>query len=249
MGQVYRVEDVRGGRNLAIKYLPSTRCSDKTVARFGNELRTATRVKHPGVRAVYELIESDGRYFLVMEYIDGETLAKTIERDGRLPDAQARAIAGQLCDAVGAAHDAGVLHRDLKPANIMIDSRGRLRITDFGLATAADEIIATEIRAGTPSYMSPEQIAGLEVTVRSDIYALGLVLYELFTGQRAFKADSPEQVRRLHESATPVPPSVFIDGFDSATERIILRCLRKHPNDRPQSVREVAKGFLASPEN
>ena len=123
-----------------------------------------------------------------MEYVDGEDLSSLLRRIGRLPSDKAVEIANQLCAGLAAAHEAGVLHRDLKPANVMIDGKGRVRITDFGLAGFAEQIKGSEVMAGTPAYMSPEQFAGKEVTTKSDIYALGLVLYEIFTGKRVFEA-------------------------------------------------------------
>ena len=136
-------------------------------------------------------------------------------------------IARQLCAGLAAAHEEGILHRDLKPANVMIDGRGRAKITDFGLAALSETVSGAEAVAGTPGYMAPEQLAGREVTVRSDIYALGLVLYELFTGKRVFKASSLSELRELQESSTPATPSSHVSGIDPAVERGILRCLER----------------------
>jgi len=149
-------------------------------------------------------------------------------------------IARQLCAGVQAAHAQGILHRDLKPANVMIDGRGNVKITDFGLAGLEETIQDGEIRSGTPAYMAPEQFAGKEVTVKSDIYSLGLVLYELFTGKPAFEASSLTEMRRLHSDATPSSPSSHVEGFDPAVEKAILRCLEKDPRDRPVSALAVS---------
>ena len=136
-----------------------------------------------------------------MEYIDGEDLSSLLRRIGRLPEDKAVEVARQICAGLGAAHDEGVLHRDLKPANVMIDGRGRARITDFGLAGLADEITGRDISSGTPAYMAPEQLTGKEVSARSDIYSLGLVLYEVFTGRKAFDAPSLDELIRQRETS------------------------------------------------
>src|SRR5258705_11946931 len=149
-----------------------------------------------------------------MEFVDGEDLAALLRRIGRLPKDKAVQIARQLCAGLAAAHEQGVLHRDLKPSNVMIDGRGRARITDFGLARPTEQISGEELRSGTLAYMAPEQIAGKGVSMRSDIYALGLVLYELFTGKMAFNAATPAQLARLQQETHPTSPSALVEGFD-----------------------------------
>ena len=203
--------------------------------RFLNEVRTALKVTHPNVCRVHDIGEVEGQHYLSMEYVDGEDLASLLKRIGRLPQDKAVQLARQLCAGLAAAHEEGILHRDLKPANVMIDGRGRAKITDFGLASLAEEIEAAEVRDGTPQYMSPEQLAGREVTARSDIYSLGLVLYELFTGKRAFEAASPAEIARVQEESTPTTPSSHVEGLDQAIERIVLRCLEREPHHRPAS--------------
>ncbi len=240
MGEVYRADDLKLGQPVALKFLPGEMCTDAMLARFYNEVRVARQITHPNACRVHDILEIDGQHFLSMEFIDGEDLASLLRRIGRLPKDKALDIVRQLCAGLAAAHDKGVLHRDLKPANIMIDGRGQVRITDFGLAGLAEEIVGREIRAGTPAYMSPEQIAGKEVSVRSDIYALGLVLYETFTGRRVFKADTVAQISEMHQSATPTRPSEILDDFDPVVERVILRCLEKDPDRRPQSALAIA---------
>jgi len=175
-----------------------------------------------------------------MEYIDGEDLASLLKRIGSLHGTKALDVARQLCAGLAAAHNKGVLHRDLKPANVMIDGRGHVRITDFGLAVAAgDDVTAGDI-SGTPAYMAPEQFAGKGASVQSDIYALGLVLYELFTGRRAFDASSVAELRAKKESATPTAPSDIAKEIDPIFERVILRCMEKDPRQPPGSVMQVA---------
>src|SRR5207245_8948595 len=139
---------------------------------------------------VYDIGEAEGQPFLTMEYIDGEDLAALLKKVGRLPEDRGVEMARQICRGLAAAHEQGVIHRDLKPANIMLDGRGQVRLTDFALASQAEDIRSSEVRYGTPAYQAPEQLAGHEVSVQSDLYSLGLILYEMFTGNRAFKAAS-----------------------------------------------------------
>jgi serine/threonine-protein kinase len=202
-------------------------------------VRLALRVTHRNVCRVHDIGEADGQQFLSMEYVDGENLASLLRRIGRFPLDRAIRVARQLCGGLAAAHEQGILHRDLKPANVMIDGRGQVKVTDFGLAGLAAEIQGPQVRAGTPAYMAPEQHAGREVTVRSDVYALGLVLYELFTGKPAFEARTPEELSRRRDS-TPASPASLVDGLDPAVERVILRCLETDPALRPASALAVA---------
>ena len=232
MGEVYRADDMKLGQPVALKFLPpGFETNPDRLSRFLNEVRTARQVSHTSVCRIYDAGEADGQHFLSMEYVDGEDLASLLRRIGHLPKDKAIQIARQLCAGLAAAHEIGVLHRDLKPANVMIDGRGRARITDFGLAAFAEEIGGDEIRSGTPAYMAPEQRAGQDVSVRSDIYSLGLVLYELFTGKHAF---------RLESETTPTSPSSLVEGFDPTVERVILRCLEADPSRRPSSALSVA---------
>src|SRR5262245_53599367 len=160
MGDVYRADDLRLGQAVALKFLPGLVAGDPAaLARFHGEVRLARQVSHPNVCRVYDIGEAEGRTFLSMEFVDGEDLASLLRRIGRLPGDKAVEIARQLCAGLAAAHDAGILHRDLKPANVMLDGRGRARITDFGLAAIAGEVLGADARAGTPEYMSPEQLA------------------------------------------------------------------------------------------
>jgi len=241
MGEVYRADDLKLGQPVALKFLPPGFDADpERLARFLNEVRTARQVSHTNVCRVYDAGEAEGQHFLSMEYVDGEDLASLLRRIGHLPKAKAIQIARQLCAGLAAAHEIGVLHRDLKPANVMIDGRGRARITDFGLARFAEDVAGAEILSGTPAYMAPEQLAGREVSVRSDLYSLGLVLYELFTGKPAFEASSIGELRRLQSETTPTSPSSFLEGFDPTVERVILRCLDADPKRRPSSALSVA---------
>jgi serine/threonine-protein kinase len=239
MGEVYRADDLKLGQPVALKFLPRHFSADAALLeRFHAEVRIARTVSHPHVCRVYDIGEVEGLHYLSMEYVDGEDLATLLRRIGRLPPLKAVEISRQLCAGLAAAHERGVLHRDLKPANVMLDGHGRARITDFGLAVRGEEA-GGEI-AGTPAYMSPEQLAGRPATVQSDIYSLGLVLYEIFTGKKAFEATSFAEWRRKHSEEQPTHPSIHTSDMDPAAERVILRCLEKDPAKRPASATQVA---------
>jgi len=241
MGEVYRADDLKLGQPVALKFLPPGLERDPALLeRFLNEVRTALKVTHPNVCRVYDIGEVDGQHFLSMEYVDGEDLASLLRRIGRLPQERAVQVARQICAGLAAAHEQGILHRDLKPANVMIDGRGQVRLTDFGLAGLAGAIGQEDISSGTPGYMAPEQIAGQEVSVRSDIYSLGLVFYEIFTGRPVFQGDTVDELTRHHTSSLPSHPSEHVEGIDPAVERAVLRCLEKNPKDRPSSVLAVS---------
>ncbi len=240
MGEVYRADDMELGQSVALKFLPEKVAADPTALdRFRGEVRNARKIAHPNVCRMYDIGEVDGHVFLSMEYIDGEDLAHVLARMGRPSEEKALEIARQLCLGLAAAHENGVLHRDLKPANIMIDGRGRVRITDFGLAGLADELDARRESAGTPAYMAPEQLEDGQVSVRSDIYALGLVLHEVFTGRRAYDTNDVAELKRLHSSGSATTPTSGTHEIDQAVERIIDRCLERDPQQRPQSVYAV----------
>jgi len=241
MGEVYRAHDLTLGQEVALKFLPEVAARNPAaLTRFYNEVRIARQVSHANVCRVYDLGEVEGQPYLSMEYVDGEDLGSLLRRIGRLPSDKAVETARQLCAGLAAAHAKGVLHRDLKPANVMLNGRGQVVVTDFGLAALADEIPGEEIRNGTPAYMAPEQLAGREVTVQSDIYSLGLVLYEIFTGKRAFEASTLAELVRLHTETSPVSPSTLVKELDPAVESAILRCLDPEPSKRPPSALAVA---------
>ncbi len=241
MGEVYRAEDLKLGQLVAIKFLPEALSQDAAaLARFHSEVRIARQVSHPNVCRVFDIGDADGVPFLSMEYVDGEDLASVVRRIGRLSPDKATEIARQICAGLAAAHERGVIHRDLKPANVMLDGAGKIRITDFGLAGIAASIQGADIRAGTPAYMAPEQLAGKEVTARSDIYSLGLILYEILTGKRAFEAATLPELIKLREQGTLTNPSTLVRDLDPLIERVILRCLESDPAKRPGSALQVA---------
>jgi serine/threonine-protein kinase len=247
MGEVYRADDLKLDQPVALKFLPHGLDADEgRLARFYREVRVARQVSHPAVCRVYDVGEAEGHFFLSMEMVDGENLASLLRRIGRLPPDKALDIARQLCAGLAAAHEKGVLHRDLKPANVMLDGQGNVRITDFGLAGLAESLREEDVRSGTPCYMSPEQLQGREVSVRSDIYALGLVLYELYTGRRAFVAKSLAEYTRKHRDERAIEPSALVAGLDPAVERAILACLEKEPRRRPASALVVSAMLTGS---
>jgi predicted Ser/Thr protein kinase len=238
MGEVYRADDLSLGQEVALKFLPESTTDEETLERFRNEVRIARRISHPNVCRVFDIGQTDDQVFLSMEYVDGEDLGSLLRRIGRLPGDKAAEIARKICAGVAAAHVKGVLHRDLKPANIMLDGRGEILIMDFGLAGLAHEI--EDYRSGTPAYMAPEQLAGEEVTAKSDIYSLGLVLYEVFTGKAAFDGRTLEEIVRVRSDSTPSRPTELVKDLDPAVEGIILRCLENEPAKRPESALAVA---------
>ena len=241
MGEVYRAEDLRLGQIVAMKFLPEKLSQDAAaLSRFHAEVRNARQVSHPNVCRVFDIGEADGVLFLTMEYVDGEDLASVVRRIGRLSPDKATEIARQVCAGLAAAHERGVIHRDLKPANVMLDGTGKIRITDFGLAGIAADMHGEDARAGTPAYMAPEQLAGKEVTTKSDIYSLGLILYEILTGKRAFEASTLAELIKQRESGAIANPSTLIRDLDPLIERVILRCLETDPDKRPASALQVA---------
>lgn len=242
MGEVYRADDLTLGQSVALKFLPERIDADRaSLDRLLSEVRTARQVSHPNVCRVHDVGAAGGRRFISMEYIDGEDLSVLLRRIGRLPSDKGVEIARQLCAGLAASHERGVLHRDLKPANIMLDGRGRVRITDFGLATAlqADGKGVGEL-AGTPAYMAPEQLEGKPVSVQTDIYALGLVLFEIFTGKRFHNVTSIAQLRDRHADTSSVDLSTSEPVLDPAVARVIERCLESDPRRRPGSCALVA---------
>jgi len=244
MGEVYRADDLKLGQTVALKFLPRDLAENPDrLGRFYSEVRIARTVSHPNVCRVYDVDELDGQPYLSMEFVDGDDLSVLLRRVGRLPKEKALEVARQLCAGLAAAHDKGVLHRDLKPANVLIDGHGKVRITDFGLAVLAGEERRAEGRAGTPAYMAPEQLTRNEVSVQSDVYSLGIVLYEMFSGHTAFSAKTLAEMTRMQLESTPPSITSLVQDLDQTIERPILRCLEKNPHDRPRGALQVAKSL------
>src|SRR5258708_18290176 len=242
MGEVFRADDIMLGQPVALKFLPETAAGNLSLlTRFYDEVRIARQITHANVCRVYDIGEVEGQPYLSMEYIDGEDLGSLLRRIGRLPADKATEFARKMCAGLAAAHKQGVLHRDLKPANVMIDGRGELHIMDFGLAAVATQLEGAEARSGTPAYMAPEQLEGREVSTQSDVYALGLVFYEMFTGKPPHRADSAAEILKLRRSSTSLTnPSQLASDIDPAVERAILRCLDPDPKKRPASAMALA---------
>ena len=244
MGEVYRADDLTLDQPVALKFLPEGALDNpNALARFRNEVRVARQVSHPNVCRVYDVGEIDGHIFLSMEYVDGEDLGSLLRRIGRLPADKALEIARKLCAGLAAAHEKGVLHRDLKPSNVMLDSRGQVLLTDFGLAGLADQISGAEVRNGTPQYMAPEQLAGKEVTAAQRyLFARPGVLRDLYRqapvrGQYTGGADASPDGSDAHQ------PFNLVRDLDPAVERVVLRCLDPEPSRRPSSALAVAAGL------
>jgi serine/threonine-protein kinase len=222
-----------------LKFLPAALAADPgRLERLVDEVRIGRQISHPNVCRLYDIGETDGHHFLVMEYVDGEDLSSLLRRIGRLPGDKAIEVARGLCAGLAAAHDKGIIHRDLKPANVMVDGRGHARIADFGLAALADGGAAAD-GSGTPQYMAPEQLTGQGASLRSDVYSLGLVLHEMLTGKRVFDAKTLGDLRAMHAADKPLSLSGSATDVDPGLERVVLKCLARDPNDRPASAREV----------
>jgi serine/threonine-protein kinase len=243
MGHVYVADDLVLGQSVALKFLPPQIAErEGGLDRFRAEVRHAREVTHPNVARVHDIGEVHGRHFLSMEFVDGEDLASLVRRIGRLPSEKAAEIAQQICAGLAEAHRCGVLHRDLKPANVMLDGEGRVKLTDFGLSVTI-ESSATSALAGTPQYMAPEQLSGMPADERSEVYSLGLVLYEVYTGRRARQGRTIDELRREHEEGPPSPPSTVLGDIDPLVDAMLTRCLARDPVQRPASVLEVARGL------
>jgi serine/threonine-protein kinase len=236
MGEVYRADDLKLGQKVALKYIARSVSDDpRTYERICAEVRIGRQLSHPNICRIFDIVEAGGHRFIAMEYIDGEDLASLLRRIGRLPPDKALSLTRDIAFALAAAHDRGIVHRDLKPANIMVDGEGRARITDFGLSALADELHRERQIAGTPAYMAPEQLSGGEVTTAADIYAFGLIAFEIFTGRQMFDGPTLEEIRVQHVSSRRRPSSL-VREIDPAIERLILKCLEENPSERIPSM-------------
>jgi serine/threonine protein kinase/tetratricopeptide (TPR) repeat protein len=248
MGVVYRAEDVRLGRPVALKFLPPEHARDPVAAaRLQREARAASALNHPNICTIYDVGEHDGQHFIAMELVEGETLAEAIA--GRPMEVErALAIAAQIADALGAAHARGIVHRDLKPANIIVTASGHAKILDFGLARHQDHaadvtaarLTGTGTALGTVAYMSPEQARGLDVDARSDIFSLGLVLYEMFTGRAAFAGGTTAVIFDAILNRDVAPPRTRVSSLPPAFDALVSRMLAKDPVSRPQQASAVS---------
>ena len=245
MGEVWRARDSTLGRTVAVKTLKTELVQDPTfLTRFRNEARHTAGLSHPGLANVFDYGEQDGTPYLVMEFVEGEPLSTLLAREQRLPPDRTLDYVGQAALALNAAHDAGVIHRDVKPANLIVRSDGVVKVTDFGVARAADVtgVTQTGLVVGTAAYLSPEQASGRPVTPASDIYALGLVAYECLAGHRAFEGDSAVAVAtaQVNQQPPPLPKDVppLVSSF-------VLRALEKDPQRRQPDAGDFGRTALA----
>ena len=238
MGNVYRARDRETGETVALKLLKPEIASDQAMMdRFKNELLFARKITHKNVCRVYEFNRVGGIAYTSMEFVEGESLRSVLDRFGGLPQRKAMDLALQICSGLKEAHAQGIVHRDLKPENVMIDAQGNVKIMDFGIARSMEAgTRLTGSMVGTPAYMAPEQVAGKPVDYRTDIYSLGLILYEMFTGTPAFAADNSIAVALKQMREEPPPPREVEPGIPVGTERAILKCLEKDPAKRFQSI-------------
>jgi serine/threonine protein kinase/Tfp pilus assembly protein PilF len=227
---------------IALKLIKPEIASDKkTIERFRNELKTARDISHKNICRMYDLNKEEGSYYITMEYVSGEDLKSFIHRSWRLTVTKAIDITNQICEGLTEAHRLGVVHRDLKPSNIMIDKDGNARIMDFGIARSLESkgITGAGVMIGTPEYMSPEQIEGKEIDQRTDIYSLGVVLYEMVTGRVPFEGDTALTIAVKHKTEAPQDPREFNTQLSDDLSRVILKCLEKDKNKRYQSAGEL----------
>ncbi|MGD9346314.1 MAG: protein kinase [Candidatus Aminicenantes bacterium] len=242
MGKVYKVFDKRIREEIALKLLRSDIADDpKVVERFSNELKFARKIVHKNVARMYDIGESEGILYITMEFVPGEDLKSFIKRAGLLSIGKIMAIIEQVCDGLVEAHMLGLVHRDLKPQNIMIDKAGNAHIMDFGIARSlsAEGITDAGVIIGTPDYMSPEQVEGEEVDQRSDLYSLGVILYEMVTGRVPFRADSAFAVGMKHKSETPQAPRSVNPQIPEDLDRLIIKCMEKDRRRRYQAAEEI----------
>src|SRR5580693_1038681 len=241
MGNVYKARDRETGETVALKLLKPEIASDQVMMdRFKNELLFARKITHKNVCRVYEFNRLGGIAYTSMEFVEGESLRSVLNRFGGLPQRKATDLALQICSGLKEAHAQGIVHRDLKPENVMIDGQGNVKIMDFGIARSMEAgTRLTGSMVGTPAYMAPEQVAGKPVDYRTDIYSLGLMLYEMFTGVPAFSADNSIAVALKQMREDPPPPHEVEPNIPVATERAILKCLEKDPAKRFQSIADL----------
>jgi tetratricopeptide (TPR) repeat protein len=242
MGRVYRVLDKQLNEEIAIKLIkPDIGSDKKTIERFRNELKIARKIVQKNIGRMFDLNEDKGTYYITMEYVPGQDLKGLIRQSGQLAIGTTISLANQICDGLVEAHKLGVVHRDLKPGNIMIDKEGTVRIMDFGIARSlkAKGITGAGVMIGTPEYMSPEQVEAKEVDQRSDIYSLGIIMYEMLTGRLPFEADTPFAVGVKHKSEKPQDPKKYNSQISDDLNRLILKCLEKDKEKRYQNAGEV----------
>jgi Protein kinase domain/SPOR domain len=248
MGNVYKARDRETGETVALKLLKPEIASDQAMMeRFKNELLFARKITHKNVCRMHEFNRVGGVAYTSMEFVEGESLRSVLNRFGGLPQRKAVNLALQICSGLKEAHAQGIVHRDLKPENIMVDANGNVKIMDFGIARSMEALTRmTGSMVGTPQYMAPEQVGGKAVDYRTDIYSLGLILYEMFTGTPAFEADNPVAVALKQMQEEAVPPHEIDPAIPAYIERTILKCLLKNPANRFQSIAQLESALNGS---
>jgi eukaryotic-like serine/threonine-protein kinase len=241
MADVYLAEDEELGRRVAIKILNDRHANDEQfVERFRREAKNAAGLSHPNIVSIYDRGEAEGTYYIAMEYLDGRSLKELVVARGPLPISDAIEATRQVLGALRFAHRKGVVHRDIKPHNVMADADGRLKVTDFGIARAGvSQMTEAGSIIGTAQYLSPEQARGTAVDQRSDLYSIGVVLYEMLTGEVPFTGDTPVEIAMKHLSDTPRPPSLLRPEIPPDLDMVVLRALAKNPEDRFQTAEEM----------
>jgi len=242
MGRVYKVFDTDVKEKVALKLLrPEIAADNETIERFSNELKLARKIRHKNVCGMFDLGKAEGALYLTMEFVSGEDLKRLIRRMGQFPTGKAVSIAAQISEGLSAAHHLGIVHRDLKTSNIMVDEEGNARIMDFGIARALKEkgITGAGVIIGTPEYMSPEQVEGKDVDQRSDIYSLGIILYEMLAGRVPFEGETPLSIAHKHKYEPPADPRKLNAQVPEDLSRLILRCLEKDKGKRYQTAEEL----------
>ncbi|MBR3310091.1 MAG: Stk1 family PASTA domain-containing Ser/Thr kinase [Lachnospiraceae bacterium] len=247
MSDVYKAKDHKLNRFVAIKFLKQEYCEDKTfVAKFQIEAQSAAALLHPNVVSVYDVNEADGIYYIVMEFVDGITLKRYIDRNGRLPIKEATSIAIQVGQGIEAAHNANIIHRDIKPQNVLISREGKIKVTDFGIARTTTANTISQDILGSVHYISPEQARGGQVDERSDIYSFGIVFYEMVTGELPFDGDSTVSIALKHIQESVPLVSDIVDGVPSSVVRIIEKCTQKKPERRYQKMSSLLADLKTS---
>src|ERR687884_765741 len=257
MADVYLAEDQELGRRVAIKILNDRHAADDSfIERFRREAKNAAGLSHPNIVSIYDRGEAEGTYYIAMEFLDGRSLKELIVSRGPTPIRIAIEYTRQILAAIGYAHRHGIVHRDIKPHNVVVDPEGRLKVTDFGIArSGASQMTEVGSIIGTAQYLSPEQARGAPVDQTSDLYSVGVVLYEMLTGKVPFTGDSPVEIAMKHLSAVPKPPSALRPEVPHDLDMIVLRALAKDPEERYQTAEEmdadlarVSRGIAVSTE-